>query len=70
MKKEFNKTFWVNGFEGKGIGGIWYKGPGLNRFLKEIETKLGLDIVGLRFEEGSVEIMVKTNLPIANRMNR
>jgi len=46
------KIFWLDGWEGKAKGGIFYRAFELNKFIKLCEKKEG-KIVGIKFDDES-----------------
>ena len=58
-----NKIFWVDDFDGeKAKGGIFVRAVDLKKFLELVEANEngnGGEIVGLRFDENNLEIIVK-----------
>jgi len=61
-KKGFNsKIFWKDGFNGKAKGGYYYRSFDLNQFLRKMELENDLNVVGLRFDENNMEVIVESN---------
>lgn len=58
-----NKIFWKDTFDGeKAQGGIFYRAVDLNKFMKLVEANEngnGGEIVGIRFDENNLELIVK-----------
>ena len=55
MKK---KIFWVDNFNGKARGGIYFRAFDLIKFMKLVEKEEG-EVVGLCFEDNNVDIIIK-----------
>jgi hypothetical protein len=59
----FNEqVFWKDGFAGECRGGIFTRAVDLKKFLELVETnenKNGGEVVGLRFSDNNLEIIVK-----------
>lgn len=58
-KKGFNSdVFWKDGnYEAK--GGIYFRSFELNKFLRNLESEKNMNVVGLRFDENNLEIIVE-----------
>jgi len=58
-----NKIFWADDFDGeKAKGGIFVRAVDLKKFLELVEANEngnGGEVVGLRFDENNLEIIVK-----------
>lgn len=60
QKKGFNSDiFWKDKFEGKAKGGIFYRAFELNQFLRKLELEENMNVIGLRFDENNLEIIVE-----------
>ena len=57
MKK---KIFWVDNFNGKARGGIYFRAFDLVKFMKLIEKEEG-EVVGLEFDGNNVNVIIKAN---------
>ena len=59
----FNEqVFWKDGFEGEGRGGIFTRAVDLKKFLELVEAnenENGGEVVGLRFDDNNLEIIIK-----------
>jgi hypothetical protein len=56
------QIFWKDGFEGECQGGIFTRAVELKKFLELIEENergSGGEVVGLRFEDNNLEIIIK-----------
>lgn len=60
-KKGFNKTFWIDEYKGHTQGGFFYRSFDFNQFLRKMELEKGMNIVGLKFDENNVEIIVEAD---------
>ena len=59
-KKGFNSgIFWLTGFQGDATGGIFFRSFDLNQFLRNLELDQGMNVVGLRFKENNMEVIVE-----------
>ena len=57
-----DQTFWKDGYEGVARGGIFIRAVELKKFLHQIEeSETGGEIVGLRFDDNNLEVIVKPN---------
>ena len=56
MKK---KIFWVDNFNGKARGGIYFRAFDLVKFMKLVEKEEG-EVVGLEFDGNNVNIIIKS----------
>jgi hypothetical protein len=57
-----NNIFWKDGFEGECTGGIFTRAVELKKFLELVEANEsgnGGEIVGIRFDENNLELIVK-----------
>ena len=58
-----NKIFWKDTFDGKKAqGGIFYRAVDLKKFMELVEaneTGNGGEVVGLRFSDNNLELIVK-----------
>jgi hypothetical protein len=58
-----NKIFWKDTFDGeKAQGGIFYRAVDLKKFMELVEANEngnGGEIVGIRFDENNLELIVK-----------
>ena len=66
MKK---KIFWVDNFNGKARGGIYFRAFDLVKFMKLVEKEEG-EVVGLEFEDNNVNIIIKANDQIIQKTRR
>ena len=57
MKK---KIFWVDNFNGKARGGIYFRAFDLVKFMKLVEKEEG-EVVGLEFDGNNVNVKIKAN---------
>ena len=57
MKK---KIFWVDNFNGKARGGIYFRAFDLVKFMKLVEKEEG-EVVGLEFNGNNVNVIIKAN---------
>ena len=58
-KKELkNRMFWVDGFEGKGQGGYYFRAFDLVKFMKKVQVEVN-EVVGLEFDGNNVNVIVK-----------
>ncbi len=57
MKK---KIFWVDNFNGKARGGIYFRAFDLVKFMKLVEKEEG-EVVGLEFDGNNVNVIIKTD---------
>ena len=57
MKK---KIFWVDNFNGKARGGIYFRAFDLVKFMKLVEKEEG-EVVGLEFDGNNVNVIIKAN---------
>ena len=55
MKK---KIFWVDNFNGKARGGIYFRAFDLVKFMKLVEKEEG-EVVGLEFDGNNVNVIIK-----------
>lgn len=58
-----DKIFWREDFnDGKAKGGYYFRAVDLTQFFNLVEnSEGGGEVVGLRFEDNNVEIIIKTN---------
>jgi hypothetical protein len=62
IKKFEEEIFWKDGFNGNAKGGFYFRSFDLNKFLEKLETSTeGGEIVGLKFEDNNVELIVKVS---------
>ena len=56
-----NEVFWKESFtDGEAEGGFFFRSFDLNKCLKQVEeSENGGEVVGIRFEDNNVEIIVK-----------
>jgi hypothetical protein len=57
-----DQIFWKDGFEGECQGGIFTRAVELKKFLELVEaneSRNGGEVVGLRFEDNNLEIIIK-----------
>jgi len=56
-----NKIFWKEDFTGgEAQGGFFFRSFDLNEFLKQVEeSENGGEVVGIRFEDNNLEVIVK-----------
>ena len=56
-----DKIFWREDFQdGEAQGGFFFRSFDLNKFLKQVEeSENGGEVVGIRFEDNNVEVIVK-----------
>jgi hypothetical protein len=57
-----NKIFWKDGFAGECRGGIFTRAVDLKKFLELVEANEsgnGGEVVGLRFSDNNLELIVK-----------
>ena len=52
------QVFWKEGFNGEANGGLHFRSFDLNKFIKKVE-KDGTEIVGIKFEENNLELIIK-----------
>jgi len=58
-KKGFNSDiFWKDG-DYKAKGGIYYRSFDLNQFLRKLELEKNMNVVGLRFDENNLELIIQ-----------
>jgi len=58
-KKGFNSDiFWIDG-DYNSKGGLFYRAFDLNQFLRKLEFENDMNIVGLRFDENNLEVIVE-----------
>ena len=61
MKKEFEtEIFWLDKFEGKAQGGLWFRAFDLNKFIQKVQTD-NKKVVGIRFEGNNLELIYTEN---------
>lgn len=53
------KVFWKDGFDGEALGGIIFRSFDLNKFIKKVEEENGHEVVGIKFEDNNLELIVK-----------
>lgn len=59
IKKGFNSNiFWKDG-DYTAKGGIFYRSFELNQFLRTLEFEKDLNVVGLKFSENNIEIIIE-----------
>jgi hypothetical protein len=59
-KKKFEEqVFWKDGFRGDASGGIHFRSFDLNKFIQEVESSEGKEVVGIKFEDNNLELIVK-----------
>lgn len=55
-----DKIFWREDYNGEGKGGFYFRAVDLTKFFNLVEnSEDGGEVVGLRFEDNNVEIIVK-----------
>ena len=54
-----DKVFWKDGFEGNAEGGLFFRSFDLNKFIKKVEVDNGQEVVGIKFEDNNLELIVK-----------
>ncbi len=59
MSKFKDKIFWKDGFNGEAMGGIMYRSFELNQFFEDLEISHDREIVGIKFEDNNLEVIVK-----------
>ena len=61
MGKELDTDiFWLDGFEGKAKGGIFFRSFDLNKFIQKVEkSDNNGKVVGLKFEGNNIELIVE-----------
>ncbi len=52
------RVYWIDGYSGEVMGGIWFRSFDLNKFIKEIEATQG-KVVGIKFVDNNCELMVE-----------
>ena len=52
------QVFWKDGFDGEAKGGLHFRSFDLNQFIKKVE-KDGTEVVGIKFEDNNLELIVK-----------
>ena len=63
MAKNYEKNvFWKEGYDGAAKGGIFFRSYNLNKFLTLLELEKNEEIVGIRFDENNIEILVKSDI--------
>lgn len=61
MASHNEKIFWVEDFDGEQAkGGLFTRSFELNKFLELVEEK-GHRVVGLRFDDNNLEVIVQTH---------
>lgn len=62
IKKFEEEIFWKDGFNGNAKGGFYFRSFDLNKFLEKLEVSTeGGEVVGLKFEDNNVELIVKVS---------
>jgi hypothetical protein len=59
MEKFEEKIFWKDGFDGEALSGIMFRSFDLNKFIKKVEIDNGHEVVGIKFEDNNLELIVK-----------
>lgn len=60
-KKGFNSgIFWLDNFKGDAKGDLFYRAFDLNQFLRKLELEKDMNVVGLKFDENNMEIIIET----------
>ena len=55
-----SEIFWKEGkYEAK--GGLYYRCFDLNQFLRKLELEKNMNVVGLRFDQNNIEIIIEEN---------
>tara|TARA_Y100000389_G_C17356248_1_gene461240 strand:- start:725 stop:901 length:177 start_codon:yes stop_codon:yes gene_type:complete len=54
-----DKVFWKDGFEGNAEGGLFFRSFDLNKFIKKVEVDNGQEVVGIKFEDNNLELIIK-----------
>ena len=58
MNKWENKTFWKDEFDGKAVGGYYFRALELVKFFKKLADN-GKEVVGLEFEGNNINVIVE-----------
>ena len=60
--KEFDLgIFWLEEFEGKAKGGLWFRAIDLNKFIQKVQADNKTKVVGIRFEGNNLELIYTEN---------
>ena len=60
-KQEFETDiFWLDKFEGKAQGGLWFRAIDLNKFIQKVQAD-DKKVVGIRFEGNNLELIFTEN---------
>ena len=56
MKEFETEIFWLDEFEGKAQGGLWFRAIDLNKFIQTVQAD-DKKVVGIRFEGNNLELI-------------
>ena len=54
-----DQVFWKDGFDGEAKGGLHFRSFDLNQFIKKVEVDNGHEVVGIKFEDNNLELIIK-----------